>query len=81
MTVKRILSSQKRLKLMQYFISQIASNSLVFPQKTHSTPKNAKEWQDDFKGKIFYSHGKSNCCGVLTSYLGNKTFVVKNKKR
>ena len=38
-----------------------------------------KEWQDNFKGKSSYWQGKSHCCGVLIAYLGNKTFVVKNK--
>ena len=59
--VKAIQSSEKRLNLIQYFKSQIGLNSLVFLQETLSTPKNENEWQDDFKGKIFYSHGKSNC--------------------
>ena len=51
---KGIQSSQKRLKLTEYFKSQIGSNSLVFLQETHSTLKNEKEWQDSFKGTMFY---------------------------
>lgn len=39
---KGIQSSQKRLKLTEYFKSQIGSNSLVFLQETHSTLKNEK---------------------------------------
>ena len=51
---KGFQSSQKRLKLKEYFKSQIGSNSLVFLQETHSTPKNEKEWQDGFKDKMFH---------------------------
>lgn len=66
--VKRMQSSQKRLKLIQYFKSQLGSKDLFFLQETHSTAKNEKEWQSDFKGKIF-------------QYLGSKTFIVKNKNK
>ena len=45
-------------------LSQLEANSLVFFQVTHSTPKNENKWQGDFKCNLFYSHRKSNCCGV-----------------
>ena len=32
------------------------------------------------KVKSFFSHGTSNSGGVLTAYLGSKSFVVKNKR-
>ena len=41
--VKRMQSSQKRLKLIQYFKSQLGSKDLFFLQETHSTAKNEKE--------------------------------------
>ena len=31
------------------------------------------------KVKCFFSHGKSNSCGVLICYLGNKDIKIKNK--
>ena len=58
--VKAFQLSPKSLKLTKYFKSQIGSNNFVFLQETNSTPKN-KVWWGDFKGKIFYSHRKSNC--------------------
>ena len=34
---------------------------------------------DDFKGNIYYSHGKTNSCGVLIAIYGNLNIYVKNK--
>ena len=31
-----------------------------------------KEWADGFKGQLFFSHGKTNSCGVAIGYVGNK---------
>lgn len=39
-----------------------------------------QEWKDDFSGPIFLSYGKSNSCGVLTSYIGTLNFAVNNQK-
>ena len=32
-----------------------------------------KKWADEFKGQLFFSHGKINSCGVAIGYVGNKT--------
>ena len=36
-------------------------------------------WQDELKGKLFFSHGQSNSCGVAIGFLGNMSFNVLNK--
>ena len=34
--------------------------ALFFLQETHSSVEDEKQWSDNFKGKIFYSHGATN---------------------
>ena len=38
-----------------------------------------KKWQDEVKGKLFFSHGRSNSCRVAIGFLGNMNFNVLNK--
>ena len=45
-------------------------------QETRSPVENAKQWSDDFKGKIFYSHGTTNSCAVAIAFLGSKSLEV-----
>ena len=51
-------TSQKRIKLFEYLKSYIATNGFVFLQETHSTFRDEKKWEDEFRGKFFFSHGK-----------------------
>ena len=67
-----ISHTNKRLKLIKYF-------SFLFFQETHSTINDEIRWKDDFKGEVFYSHGKSNSCGVLICFIGPKKFFISNK--
>ena len=46
-----------------------------FLQETHSNSKVAQKWKEDFKGHVFFSHGKTSSCGVLTAYFGKETFT------
>ena len=66
---------------MQYFKDKIGSTGVLFLQETHSDSKVEQKWKEDFKGPIFFSHGKSNSCGVLIAYFGTGTFIVKNNKQ
>ena len=59
-SVKGIQSTNKRLQLIKYFKDKITSNGFFFLQETHSTVNDEIKGKDDFKGEIFYSHGKSN---------------------
>ena len=59
---------------------------LFFLQDTHSTIHDAKKWNEEFKGKRFFSHGQSNSCGVaigFTSFtsFGFTSFEASNKKQ
>ena len=56
-----------------------ASNSFFFLQETHSTVNYEIKWEDDFKGKAFYSHGKSNSGGVLICFIGSRKLFIRNK--
>ena len=51
----------------------------MFLQETHSTVFDEKRWHDELKGKLFFSHGSSNSCGVAIGLLGNVKFNFLNK--
>ena len=51
----------------------------MFLQETHSTVNGEIKWKEDFKGEVFYSHGKSNSCGVLICFIGSKKIFIRNK--
>ena len=74
--VKRIQSSKKRLKLIQYFKDKIGSTGILFLQETHSNSKMERKLKEDSKDQVFFSHGKTNFCGVLTAHFGKETFFV-----
>ena len=78
--VKGIQSSKKRLKLIQYFKDKIGSTGVLFLQETHSNSKIEQKWKEDFKGQVFFSHGKTSSCGVLIAYLGTETFFVNKQE-
>ena len=54
--------------------------ALFFLQETHSSVEDEKQWSDNFKGKIFYSHGTTNSCGVAIAFLGSKSLEVVDTK-
>ena len=76
--VKGLQSIEKRIKVFEYLINCISNNEL-FLQETHSTVYDEKRWQDELKGKLFFSHGHSNSCGVAIGILLNMNFNVLNK--
>ena len=77
--VKSLQCTNKRLKLIKYFKDKIVSNSFLFLQETHSTINDQIKWNDDFKGEVFYLHGKANSCGVLICFIGSKNNFIRNK--
>ena len=50
-----------------------------FYKKLTLTAKSNKNEKKTLKVLNFFSHGKSNSCGVLTAYLGTGTFTVKKQ--
>ena len=63
--VKRIKSTKKRIKLFQYFKSKLAPSDALFAQETHLAKEIEQKWKDQLNEQIFFSHGKSNLCGVF----------------
>ena len=49
-------------------------------QETHSPVEDEKQWSDSFTGKMFYSHGTINSCGVAIAFLGSKSLDVVETK-
>ena len=49
-------------------------------QETHSFVEFEKQWSDNFKVKIFYSHGTINSCCVTIAILGSKSLAVVETK-
>ena len=56
--------------------SNISKNCVLFLKETHSTKKNEIKWNDEFDSNLYFSHGKSNWCGILIVFSGNKTFLL-----
>ena len=77
--VKGLQSSKKRLKLINFLKNKIGPKGILFLQETHSSVEKEKKWIDDFKDKIYYSHGKTNSCGVLIAIYSNLNIRLKNK--
>ena len=77
--VKGLQSLERRIKAFEYLKKCISNNGFMFLQEMHSTIYVEKRWQDDLKGKPFFSHRHSNSCGVAIGFLGNMNFNVLNK--
>ena len=77
--VKELQSTKKRLKLFNVLKNKIGPKGILFLQETRSSVETEKKWIDDSKDKIYYSHGKTNSCGVLIAIYGNLNICVKNK--
>ena len=39
-----------------------------------------QKWKEDFKGQVFFSHGKTNSCGFLTAFFEKETFFFVKKQ-
>ena len=61
-----------------YLRNNININGFIFLQETHSSSNDEQEWKDDFRGPLFFSHGKSNSCGVAIGYCETEAFKLVN---
>ena len=77
--IKGIKASEKRLKLFKYFRNLSTPAGFVFLQEIQSSVDVEKKWNDDFQGQLFFSHGKTNSCGVTIGYYGRKSFQLLSK--
>ena len=78
--VKGTQSYKKRLNLIKYFKEKLGLTGVLFLQETHSSSKVEKKWKEGFERDVFFSHGKTNSCGVLTAYFRKETFNVKKQE-
>ena len=78
--VKRLKDDEKRIKLFEYLKMSVIANGLIFLQETHSCKNNEKTWAEEFGWQLYFSHGKSNSCGVAIGHLGQKSLSLKVKK-
>ena len=72
--VKGIRIFKKRLKLFEYLKQNMNSNGFILFQETHSSLNEEKQWKDEFNGRLFFSHGKTNSYGVATEFCGKNSF-------
>ena len=79
--VKGLQAISKRIKIFEYLKNYVISDSFIFLQETHSSVKDEKIWNDEFEGQLFFSHGKTNSCGVAIGFVGTKALNILNIKR
>ena len=58
--------------MFEYLKSKIRNNGITFLQETYSSEKS----QNEFKGELYFSHGTTSSCGVMTGFITTKKFSV-----
>ena len=58
--VKGLQCSKKRVKIFEYFRNKVAPKDILFLRETHFSDETEKQWNDEFKGQTYFSHGKTN---------------------
>ena len=69
--VKGLQNSLKKIKTFEYLKNNLGFKGFLFLQETHSPLADEKKWADELNVPIFFSHGKTNSCGVAIGYIGN----------
>ena len=69
---KGIQAVSKQIKIFEYLKNYVTSNGFIFLQETHSSITVEKVWSDEFEGQLFFSHGKTNSCGVAIGFVGTR---------
>ena len=67
--VKSLKLTEKRVNLFEYFKSKLAPSGVLFAEETHSAKETEQKWNAELNGQIFFSHGKSNSCGLCIAFL------------
>ena len=60
-------------------MNSITPNGFIFLQETHSSVDDEKRWCDELNDNLYFSHRKTNSCGVAIGYVGSKSFVLTNQ--
>ena len=70
----------KRSKIFTYLNEKI-NRGFCFLQETHSTPSQESQWQTQWKGKMYFSHGSSNSTGCAIAFTDKFDFqIIKESK-
>ena len=70
----------KRSKIFTYLNEKI-NHGFCFLQETHSTPSQESQWQTQWKGKMYFSHGSSNSTGCAIAFTDKFDFqIIKESK-
>ena len=64
--------------MFEHLSNNIKNNGFIFLQETHSLSNDNQKWKDNFWGPLFFSHGKSNSCGVAIGYCETEAHKVVN---
>ena len=72
---KGIKASEKRLILLEYLRNNINNRGFIFLQETYSSSKDEQKCKDDFKGPLFFSHGKAVFVVWQSTILEQKLFL------
>ena len=51
---------------------------VIFLQETHSKEESKKQWVNEWSGKIVYSHGSPNSCGVEVLIRNGFNCIIHN---
>ena len=66
--VNGIGDDRKRREIFNFMKKHTSSKALVCLQETHSTPKNKKLFEYQWRGKVLFSHGTSSSQGVCICF-------------
>jgi exonuclease III len=77
--VRGLKTDLRKRKKIFFDFNQKYSSDIIFLQETHSTPQIETEWNRDWDGQIFYSHGTSRSRGtaiLIQRHLVDKVIEV-----
>ena len=64
---KGLGQKNKRQRVFNYLNDKV-KNGVVLLQETHSTPECVTQWEKEWGGKMFFSHGTSNSTGTAICF-------------
>ena len=74
--IRGLQLNKKRLKVFEYFKRKLGPSGILFLQETHSSKDVEAKWREEFQGQLFFSHGKTNSCEVLTAFYGFQNISI-----
>ena len=63
---------------MEYLRNNINNNGFIFSQEKKTSSNDEQKRKDNIRDPLYFSHGKSNSCGVVVGYCGTEAFKVTN---